>query len=190
MKSKLYFLLLYPFVLPHLFLLKRSPLQTRELVESDILEMSRRCKNSNHSVAYWLIRYKPYRNIFYYRVPNAWTFHLLLPPYKLFKINSIEGIGGGAFVLNHPYATIVNAQKIGSNFTVCQNTTVGNKIHGRNDLVPIIGSNVSLGAGVIIIGDITIGNNVVVGAGSVVTKDVPDNCIVAGNPARIIKYLK
>jgi acetyltransferase-like isoleucine patch superfamily enzyme len=40
-----------------------------------------------------------------------------------------------------------------------------------------------------IIGDINIGNNVVVGAGAVVVKDVPDNCIVAGNPARIIKYL-
>lgn len=40
-----------------------------------------------------------------------------------------------------------------------------------------------------IIGDITIGDNVIVGAGSVVTKDVPSNCIVAGNPAKVIKTL-
>jgi acetyltransferase-like isoleucine patch superfamily enzyme len=35
--------------------------------------------------------------------------------------------------------------------------------------------------------NITVGNHVIVAAGSVVTKDVPDNCIVAGNPAKIIK---
>ena len=55
---------------------------------------------------------------------------------------------------------------------------------------PIIGDNVYLGANVCIIGDIKIGNNVIVGAGAVVVKDVPDNCIVAGNPARIIRRLQ
>jgi len=44
-----------------------------------------------------------------------------------------------------------------------------------------------LGAQVLIIGDIRVGNNVVVGAGSVVVRDVPDNCVVAGNPAREIR---
>ena len=36
-------------------------------------------------------------------------------------------------------------------------------------------------------GGVKIGNNVIIGAGSVVVKDVPDNCVVAGNPAKIIK---
>ena len=45
----------------------------------------------------------------------------------------------------------------------------------------------SCGCHVIIIGDITIGNNVTIGAGAVVVKDVPDNAVVVGNPARIIK---
>ena len=63
-------------------------------------------------------------------------------------------------------------------------------MHGRNDLIPTIGNNVSLGANVNIMGNVTIGNNVIVGAGSVVVKDVPDNCIVAGNPAKIIKFIE
>lgn len=49
-----------------------------------------------------------------------------------------------------------------------------------------VGSDVFIGIGAIILPGITIGSKVVVGAGSVITKDVPDNSVVAGNPARII----
>lgn len=50
-----------------------------------------------------------------------------------------------------------------------------------------IGDNVWLGAGVIILPGITIGSGATIGAGSVVTKDVPDNCLYAGNPAKKIR---
>lgn len=53
----------------------------------------------------------------------------------------------------------------------------------------VIGSNVFIGARSIITKGVHIGDGVVVGAGSVVTKDVPTNVLVAGNPAKIIKYL-
>ena len=52
----------------------------------------------------------------------------------------------------------------------------------------MIGNNVWIGAHSIILGDISIGDNSVIGAGSVVVKDVPANAIVAGNPAKVIKY--
>lgn len=39
------------------------------------------------------------------------------------------------------------------------------------------------------VGDITIGSNVIIGAGSVVTKDIPDNVVVVGNPAKVIKTI-
>lgn len=85
----------------------------------------------------------------------------------------------------HPYATVLNAEKIGDNFSCIHCTTLGKK----GDKRPIIGNNVSLGCNVTIIGGVHIGNNVTVGAGSVVVKDVPDNCVVVGNPTKIIKQL-
>lgn len=54
----------------------------------------------------------------------------------------------------------------------------------------IIEDNVWLGANVIVLKGVTIGENAIVGAGSVITKDIPPNCIVAGNPARVIGAVK
>ncbi len=53
-----------------------------------------------------------------------------------------------------------------------------------------IGNDVWIGGNCTILPGVTIGNNVVVAAGAVVSKDVPDNCVVAGVPAKIIKHLK
>jgi len=53
-----------------------------------------------------------------------------------------------------------------------------------------IGDNVWLGGRAVIAPGVTIGNNVVVAAGAVVVKDVPDNVVVGGNPARIIKEIE
>lgn len=51
----------------------------------------------------------------------------------------------------------------------------------------VIGKRCFIGLNAIIMCDVKIGDEVIVGAGAVVTKDVPSNCIVAGNPARIIR---
>jgi acetyltransferase-like isoleucine patch superfamily enzyme len=52
----------------------------------------------------------------------------------------------------------------------------------------IIGKNVFIGMNSLLVKPVSIGDNAVIGAGSVVTRDVPSNAIVAGNPAKIIKY--
>ena len=53
-----------------------------------------------------------------------------------------------------------------------------------------IGNNVWIGGSAIINPGVTVGDNVVIGSGSVVTKDVPDNVVVGGNPAKVIKQIK
>ena len=52
---------------------------------------------------------------------------------------------------------------------------------------PVIGDNVYIGPGAKIFGDITIGNNVSIGANAVVNRSFPDNVIIAGVPAKVIK---
>ncbi len=57
-----------------------------------------------------------------------------------------------------------------------------------NELIPvIIKSGAWINPGSIITPGVTIGENSIVSAGSVVTQDVPDNCVVVGNPARVVK---
>lgn len=90
----------------------------------------------------------------------------------------------------HPVGIVINkSAQIGRDCVIFQNVTIGdgkfNKETGRT--APIIGNNVIIYAGSIIIGGITIGSNVVIGAGSVVIQDVEENSVVAGNPARLIK---
>lgn len=53
----------------------------------------------------------------------------------------------------------------------------------------VIGSNVWIGGGAIVLAGVTIGDNAVIGAGAVVTKDVPADSVAVGNPARVIKQL-
>ncbi|WP_211362533.1 LbetaH domain-containing protein [Bizionia algoritergicola] len=105
-------------------------------------------------------------------------------PCKIFRSTKIEG----GFMCYHPFATVINAKSIGSNFQFRNGLTIGNKANDNTQL-PIIGHDVTVGANVVIIGDIIIGDHVVIGAGSVVVKDVPSNCVVAGNPAKLIRNL-
>jgi acetyltransferase-like isoleucine patch superfamily enzyme len=62
-----------------------------------------------------------------------------------------------------------------------ENKYIGEKVN------TVIGDFCVIGTGAIIMSGVIIGDEVVVGAGAVVTKDIPSNCIVGGNPARIIK---
>lgn len=91
-------------------------------------------------------------------------------------------LGAGLYLM-HAFSTIIAAKKIGKNCLICQQVTIGWSPSGE----PTIGDNVKIFAGAKVVGGITIGNDVWISANAVVTKDVPDHCIVAGIPAKIIK---
>jgi UDP-2-acetamido-3-amino-2,3-dideoxy-glucuronate N-acetyltransferase len=121
----------------------------------------------------------------------------------------------GAFVEIQKNASVGKRCKISSHTFVCEgveiqdNVFIGHGVTFINDSYPrattaagelqteadwkvektVVRKGASIGSGSTILSNVTIGENAIVGAGSVVTNDVPTNAIVAGNPARVLRYL-
>lgn len=101
-------------------------------------------------------------------------------------------VGPGLHLVHRGFRRLGEAEymHIGKNCTCLPNVLFGKK----NPRVPEegfwIGDNCYIGTGTVILGPIHIGDNVTIGANSTVTKDVPDNVVIAGSPAKIIKYKK
>jgi UDP-2-acetamido-3-amino-2,3-dideoxy-glucuronate N-acetyltransferase len=79
---------------------------------------------------------------------------------------------------------------IGPNATFTNDKTPRSKVYPEEFLITTIEDFASIGANATVLPGITIGRNAMVGAGAVVTKSVPANAVVAGNPARIIRFLQ
>jgi len=121
----------------------------------------------------------------------------------------------GAFVEIQKNASVGKRCKISSHTFVCEGVEIqdcvfiGHGVTFINDSYPratteagelqteadwrvektVVRKGASIGSGSTILSNVTIGENAIVGAGSVVTSDVPTNAIVAGNPARVLRYL-
>ena len=107
--------------------------------------------------------------------------------YELY-ITKVPGSKTTPLPINADLCTIVAKRSDG----IFASLNHGLKKEERYDLIPkkiVIKDYAWIGSKSVILPGVTIGENAVVGAGSVVTKDVPDNAIVAGNPAKIIKYI-
>lgn len=122
----------------------------------------------------------------------------------------------GAFVEIQKNARVGNRCKISSHSFICEGVTIEDNVfigHGvmfTNDTYPrattsdgqlqvepdwkiertVVGKGASIGSNATILAKTTIGENAIVGAGSVVTRDVPRNAIVAGNPAKILRFMQ
>lgn len=126
---------------------------------------------------------KPFRNLFYHRIGGfKYLIYYWAPPHNSFVIATYSRIAEG-FLGVHPIGTFVNASCVGKYFTVKNNVTIGNNGEGN----PEIGDYVTINANAVVVGKIKLGNHVEVGAGTVLMKNVPDNCVVVGNPAYILK---
>jgi acetyltransferase-like isoleucine patch superfamily enzyme len=121
----------------------------------------------------------------------------------------------GAFVEIQKNATVGKNCKVSSHSFICEGVTIEDNVfigHGVtfiNDSYPrattgegqlqteqdwkvertVIKKGASIGSGSTVLSNVTVGENAIVGAGSVVTRNVPANAIVAGNPARLKRYI-
>jgi len=95
-------------------------------------------------------------------------------------------IGEGFFIDHGMGVVIGETSEIGDNVTLYQGVTLGGTSHQRARRHPTLGSNVVVGVGAKIIGNITIGDNSKVGAGSVVVNSVPADATVVGVPGRVV----
>lgn len=100
-------------------------------------------------------------------------------------------IGEGTIFYHHAIGCVTHANaKIGKNCKIFANVTLGAKWGGgeRDEdsyALPVVGNNVVIGAGAVLLGKVTVGDNVVIGANAVVITDVPSDCYAVGVPAKI-----
>jgi len=133
-----------------------------------------------------LVFARQYRNLFYHRIGNIkYFFKWILPEDRTLDIPGSMKIGKTALFI-HNTSSFLNAESIGDYFVCYHHVTLGtNRLGGQQK--PVIGNNVMVCTGAVVVGGITVGDNVIIGANAVVVKDVPPNCTVIGSPARIVK---
>lgn len=157
-----------------------------ELFMADI-ERWREWKSCPYISAYMkfvflMAEYREFRNICYYRMgKRSYLVRWMCPPVNTLFIHC-PNIGGG-LLIQHGFATIIQAERIGCNAKIFQQVTIGY----NEDKRPVIGDNVEICCGAKVIGGVHVGNNVTIGAQALVIKDVEDNAVVGGVPAIVLK---
>lgn len=133
---------------------------------------------AHHSPPYLRWLFIPYR--VFYKILTGYLMGIDLP---------LRTRIGPGLTLIHAHALVIHQNAvIGKNCHIKQCTTIG--ITARSPTAaPKIGDNVNVGCNSVLLGNITIGDNAIIGAGSVVVKDVPPFAVVAGNPARIVRFV-
>jgi serine O-acetyltransferase len=134
----------------------------------------------------------------YCKISNKTIRKLAMLPFYLWQkmVEIITGISipaaakiGHSFYIGHFGGIIINAAAIiGDNCNISQGVTIGVSGRGTKRGVPVLGSNIYIGANTVIAGKITVGNNCVIGAVSLVIDSIPDNAVGFGVPFEIKNY--
>jgi len=169
--------------------------EQKHLIEKDITrwnEINNEKLNMFRSLNWYMTQNKEFRNLIQHRLKNpsrsikSWIHfviaRMLWKPLDSLYLNTTN-IGGGLYI-QHGFSTIVSAEKIGENCRIFQQVTIGYK----GEFSPVLEDNVSVACGAKILGKVTMHSNSIAAAGSVVIKDVPENAIVGGVPAKVIRY--
>ncbi len=168
---------------PHLliFLVHKN----RKLVEADIrrwLEIKCLKYGIITGFIYLLSFFREFRNVFYNRIGKSHhVLNLFCPKLSTLYIKTKE-IGEGLYI-SHGFSTGISAKSIGKNCHIGHMVSIG-----YYNGFPAIKDNVTIYAGAVVLGNITIGNNSVIGANANVFTDVPDNSTVLPAAPRIIKW--
>ena len=102
-----------------------------------------------------------------------------------FQISSSATIGKGLYI-GHFGTVVVNPNAVlGDNVNLSPNVVIGQQNRGKKQGAPIIGGNVWIGSGAVVVGKIQIGDDVLIAPNSYVNFDVPSHSIVIGNPATV-----
>ena len=168
---------------PHLiiFLTHRK----RKLIEADTLRWLK-IIGKNYRLPFgfiYLLGFFPeFRNLLYNRIGfPAHFLNLFCPKMSTLRIIT-RNIGEGLYI-NHGMATSISAESIGKNCWIGHQVSVG-----YYKGFPTILDNVTINAGAVVLGKITIGNNVIIGANATVITDIPDNCTVFPPASRIMRW--
>jgi serine O-acetyltransferase len=118
--------------------------------------------------------------------PLAWLIYYHYQIKFGIAISYQENIGPGLYIGHHGGIVTNQYAPIGKNCNLSHGVTIGVTRRGENMGVPVIGNNVYIGPGAKIIGQVMVGDHAAIGANAVVTKDVPDDGVVVGVPAKVI----
>ena len=153
-----------------------------------------------------ILTYPGAKAVFFHKIANFFAiakFHLvarIISQFSRFltgiEIHPKANIGKNLFIDHGMGVVIGETSEIGDNVTIYHMATLGgispsvNSNEQRNiKRHPTLKDNVVVGSGAQILGPVTVGKNAKIGANAVVTKDVPENSIYAGNPAKLVKKL-
>ncbi len=104
-----------------------------------------------------------------------------------FEICSGAQIGEGLYLSSHPGHIVIGPIKMGRNCNIGHSVTIGRDYKHGNEGRPTISDYVWVGTGSVVVGNISVGRNVMIAPNTFVNFNVPDNSIVIGNPAKIIR---